>query len=429
VVIGDQSIGQSVISQSVVSQFWESPAEILASAVSHAGGIMVVNGRPHWSIWKPKLAISLVLIAIASLLLFAASQLSVAQASAPRTARPVIRLNIQQTTLLTATDTYTYYFPLVFRDYRVPTWHSAGLQANSINVIAVDPISPSVLYAGVFGAGVYKSSDSGTSWHLVNDGLPVSPKITQVVIDPKQHQNVYATLTYYPRFYYSRSGGQSWQPGGQVSLIPCALSTHPTIAGRLLMGVCAWDTWGGGGQLYKSDDDGLNWTEVFSKQVVARSIVAAPSEPLLVYAGGLSVYRSNDGGDNWTQVNAGLPDSQVWNIAIHPTQSLTVYATTLAGVFKTMDGGDTWSSWGISLPANGLRELRISRRDPSIQYATSDCSGVYVSLDEGQHWQPINYGLGNLCVNDIALDSSSLHLYAATEDGIWQLDLTNGVQQ
>jgi photosystem II stability/assembly factor-like uncharacterized protein len=410
-----------VIGQSVVSQFWESPAEIIASAVSHAGGIMVVNGRPHWSIWKPKLAISLVLIAIASLLLFAASHLSGAQASATRTVRPVIRSNIQQTPSLT--DTYTYYFPLVFRDYRVPTWRSTGLQANNVNVIAVDPISPSVLYVGVSGTGVYKSSDSGTSWQQVNAGLPLSPTIYLVAIDPSHTQNVYIGLTSYPRFYYSENGGQSWSPGGGLQHMPGALSAHPTITRRLYVGVGQFE--GSGGELFRSDDGGMKWTEVLSKQVAARSIVIAPQDPL-IYAGGRNIYRSEDGGDSWTQITTDLPDSQVWDIALHPTSPLTAYVGMSDGIFKTTNKGDNWSLWGIELPSGGVRKLRIDSRQPKNQYATFYCQGVYASSDEGQHWHAMNGGLGNLCVNDLLLDVSSGHLYAATQDGIWVINLIKG---
>ena len=49
-------------------------------------------------------------------------------------------------------------------------WTSIGPFGGSINALAVDPQTPTTLYAGT-SRGVYKSTDGGTSWRAVNTGL------------------------------------------------------------------------------------------------------------------------------------------------------------------------------------------------------------------------------------------------------------------
>jgi photosystem II stability/assembly factor-like uncharacterized protein len=174
-----------------------------------------------------------------------------------------------------------------------------------------------------------------------------------------------------------------------------------------------------GGEVYKSDNDGLSWQWVITSQVLANSVVASPLDSSLVCVGGNGLYRSQDGGDSFVRLFDGLTFGKVWAIALHPTNSLTAYMTTSAGMLKTTNEGDDWLPWA----ADVLRELLVDQHDPEVQYATAYCAGVYISRDEGRNWRSMNVGLGNLCANDLVLDSTSTHLYAATEDGIWAIDL------
>jgi photosystem II stability/assembly factor-like uncharacterized protein len=51
-------------------------------------------------------------------------------------------------------------------------WHvvNKGLEDTDVRKLAINPISPSTLYAGTFG-GVFKSNDGGANWFAVNQGL------------------------------------------------------------------------------------------------------------------------------------------------------------------------------------------------------------------------------------------------------------------
>ena len=40
-----------------------------------------------------------------------------------------------------------------------------------IAALAIDPSTPTTLYAGTSGGGVFKSTDGGGSWRAVNDGM------------------------------------------------------------------------------------------------------------------------------------------------------------------------------------------------------------------------------------------------------------------
>lgn len=381
--------------------------------------------------WNVTLIIGGVFAITVSLLLFMMPYLVTAQDSTvPSALQLRAKSYVQQTIVLTSTNAYTYYFPLVFQNYYVPIWQLLGLEDSNVKDVAIDPSTPGVLYAATTDPqGIFKSADLGNNWYRVGNGLQDDVRVTQVAVDPNQSLKVYITAPSYPHFYRSENSGQSWQPGGDIPLIPKVLSPHPAIADRLFVGVGAWDVWGGGGWLCKSDDGGLNWTVVITQQVLAASIATSALDPSLVYVGGNGLYRSQDGGESFTSLTSSLPFSQIEAVAIHPTNPLTAYVSTEAGIFKTNDGGNSWLWWS-ELPSYQIQNLLINHHNPEVQYISSrNCEGVYISTDEGRHWHPINTGLGSLCVNDLESNEEFTRLYAATSNGIWILDLTDGGKQ
>src|SRR4029450_4485841 len=96
--------------------------------------------------------------------------------------------------------------------------------------------------------------------------------------------------------------------------------------------------------VFRSTDHGATWalrtTGLVGSDV--RALVAVPASPSTVYAGtyGDGVHRSTDGGQSWHR--RGLTGRFVYDLAMHKSSSLTVYAATDRGVYKTTDGGSSW---------------------------------------------------------------------------------------
>ena len=51
------------------------------------------------------------------------------------------------------------------------TWTRHGPECGRVYALAIDPQTPSMLYAGTYGGGVFKSTDGGTSWGTFDNGL------------------------------------------------------------------------------------------------------------------------------------------------------------------------------------------------------------------------------------------------------------------
>jgi photosystem II stability/assembly factor-like uncharacterized protein len=50
-------------------------------------------------------------------------------------------------------------------------WTSSGPYGGDVRALAINPANPATLYAGTFGGGVFKSTDSGATWAVANSGL------------------------------------------------------------------------------------------------------------------------------------------------------------------------------------------------------------------------------------------------------------------
>src|SRR5512135_2796186 len=52
-----------------------------------------------------------------------------------------------------------------------PVWSSTGPSGANINVLAIDPVTPAILYAGTDRDGLFKSTNGGETWIAINEGM------------------------------------------------------------------------------------------------------------------------------------------------------------------------------------------------------------------------------------------------------------------
>ena len=70
-------------------------------------------------------------------------------------------------------------------------WTTHGPEGGSVPALAIDPKTPSTLYAGTACAGVFKSTDGGAHWNAINTGLH-GVNVRALAIDPLTPATLYA---------------------------------------------------------------------------------------------------------------------------------------------------------------------------------------------------------------------------------------------
>ncbi len=213
--------------------------------------------------------------------------------------------------------------------------------------------------------GVYRSKDGGATWQKVlykNESVGA----IDLAIDPMDSRTVYAALwaTRRPPWYIyapsngpgggifkSTDGGSTWQqltnglPDGTGRI---GLAVAPTKAGRLYAIVDA-DAKNGG--LYRSEDAGVSWARISGdSRIWGRGwyfckVTADPKNADVVYVSNTSLYRSADAGQNWTPIKGAPGGDDYHQLWIYPEDPNRMVLASDQGAIVTVDGALTWSSW------------------------------------------------------------------------------------
>jgi photosystem II stability/assembly factor-like uncharacterized protein len=187
----------------------------------------------------------------------------------------------------------------------------------------------------------------------------------------------------------------------------------------------------GSGSLWKSSDQGLSWTCIFHDRETFSigDLAIAPSNPDVVYLGtgenlratrgftfpGTGVYKSVDAGKSWT--NIGLHDTHhIGRVVVDPNNSNLVFVAAMGhmwsrngerGLFITKDGGTTWNRALFVSDSTGVVDVVWDPVNQVLlaaawQMVQGRQSGIYRSVDLGQHWEkcrdgfPENEGIGRI---------------------------------
>jgi photosystem II stability/assembly factor-like uncharacterized protein len=210
--------------------------------------------------------------------------------------------------------------------------------------------------------------------------------------------------------------------------------------------------------VFRSSDSGRSWTTISpdltrndkSKQQdsggpitkdqatveyydVIFSLAESPKQDGVLWAGtddGL-VQLTRDAGKTWANVTPKeIPEwSMVSLIEASPFDSATAYIAVDAHkldnfkpyIFKTSDFGKTWAKIVTGLPDNSY--VHAVREDPArkgLLYAGTE-TGIYVSFDDGSHWQSLQLNLPTTPVHDMIVHGNDLAV-ATHGRAFWVLD-------
>jgi photosystem II stability/assembly factor-like uncharacterized protein len=209
--------------------------------------------------------------------------------------------------------------------------------------------------------------------------------------------------------------------------------------------------------VHRTRDGGVHW-ETISPDLTARppGTQGASGEPITRDATGEEVYStlysirespvqkgviwagSNDGpvhvtrddGKTWTKVTPPMPaGGRIQNIEPSPHRAGSAYVAAyryLLGdfapyMFRTDDFGKTWTSITNGIAAD--EPTRVVREDPDragLLYAGTEF-GMYISFDNGAHWQTFQLNLPHTPVTDIKIAHKDL-IMATQGRSFWILD-------
>jgi len=104
------------------------------------------------------------------------------------------------------------------------------------------------------------------------------------------------------------------------------------------------------------------WTRIFNIEAGHFSVLTAYAAANTMRLDDMNphFWRTHDGGKTWTEINTGLPSGAVSNsIREDPRQKGLLYAATETQVWVSFDDGDHWQSLRLDMPAVSVRDIAI----------------------------------------------------------------------
>lgn len=297
-----------------------------------------------------------------------------------------------------------------------PGQTGSGLPAGmSVNEIVINPASPSILYAATSN-GILKTTTAGTQWASANSGLS-NTNVSALAIDPVTPTTLYAG-TVRSGIFKSVDSGNTWisSSSGLSNLNMTAIAVDPISPATLY---AATD----GGGVFKSINSGATWTAINGGIIdfTIQTLAIDPTTPATIYAGGFSggVFKTINSGLSWTTSNSGLAFTNVVHLAIDPVTPTTVYASTVGGgVYKTTNGASTWIPSNSGFTGLSPNKVEIDASTPANLYASTFDAGVFKSTDSGATWTSAVSGLAVTNNTAITLDQGTpATLYVGATDG------------
>lgn len=278
-----------------------------------------------------------------------------------------------------------------------------------IQCVAVDPNRNGVTYCGTFGAGMFRSEDSGRTWTALR--ALKEPNVMAIAV---AHDGTVYAGTELSAIYRSADRGEIWQPLHSLLTLPSSKAwsfpprpqTHhvqsilPSLANRNRLHVAIE-----AGAHVRSDDAGATWLDrVSSSPRDTHSLAVHSQDPTRLHsAAGDGYFESVNDGDSWRRMTDGLVHQYCWSVAVSSADPTTLLLTASQSAYAAhykesacsfvyrRSGNNAWQLLGGGLPdrqGSRIAVLAASYVEPGVFYCSSE-GRVYRSADGGEHWQQL----------------------------------------
>jgi len=326
-----------------------------------------------------------------------------------------------------------------------------------VNVVTIDPSNPSTIYVGTPAGGIWKSTNSGTSWTPLSDELP-QIGVSGIAVDPTNSNTIYistgdrdASDTYSVGILKSTNGGTTWNTTGLTftgtSNFAGDIIIHPTNNQIIL---CATSD-----GIYKTLDGGATWILEQTGDFSQGSLRFKPTDPSVVYAtSNNKFYKSTNTGDTFNNITSGLSASAATGrmlLDITPANANYVYvlsintSNALNGIYQSTNSGTSFNktsgSTDILESTQGWYDLAlaVSPTNPNVLF--TGCLNIWKSSNGGSSVTKVNnwsapssptYTHADIhflqFLNGKLYCGSDGGIYVSEDNGLSFTDLTNGLQ-
>ncbi len=293
-----------------------------------------------------------------------------------------------------------------YRVYAPQQDNSTVSVPSRITGVAVDPRDPNIIYGGCKGQISRLDLRTGQERQIwvYPEGMESMPNAevrnrfqweAQIVISPHNPD-----VIYHPSHMVHRTTnhGQSWEtispdltnfeqhrhlhldlPGGPITHDQTSVEVYGVIFAFAESPLTEGELWAGSddGLIHISRDGGQTWNDITPDGLTLHStvdkIVVSKHQPGRAFAA-VQRYRmddftpyfygTDDYGQSWKLSTSGIPAGHpIRSIAEDPDRDGLLYAGTEFGLFVSFDNGDHWQSLQLNLPVTPVMDLQVHEKD------------------------------------------------------------------
>ena len=268
-------------------------------------------------------------------------------------------------------------------------WHPVGIE--EYGYAAPDPLDPDIVYGG-------KVTRYDRRTGQIQDIEPKPLRSYRVLrTEPLQFSPIDPRSLYFATntLWLTKNGGKDWKEispdlSRETYDLPPTLAAYadsptakPIRRGVIYsLGLSPVDInrlWAGtdDGLIWTSTDAGAHWANVTPPELKpfwkVFNMDAGHFDALTDYAAVNTLrlddmrphlFRTHDGGKTWKEIDNGLPEGAATSaIREDPKQKGLLYAGNETQVFVSFDDGDHWQSLRLNMPASSVRDLAIKDDD------------------------------------------------------------------
>ena len=222
-----------------------------------------------------------------------------------------------------------------------------------------------------------------------------------LVFSPHDSNTLYAAAQV---LFKSTNEGQSWEvispdltrndkskqgpSGGPITKDNTSIEYYDTIFTVMESPVQAGTIWTGAddGVVSVTRDGGKNWAnvtppkEIMPEWIQINSLDASPFDAGTAYVAATMykhddykpyLYKTSDYGKSWKKITNGIPDGAFTRVIREdPNKRGLLYAGTETGLYVSFDDGNNWQSMQFNLPLVPITDLAIHKREAELVAAT-----------------------------------------------------------
>jgi photosystem II stability/assembly factor-like uncharacterized protein len=269
-------------------------------------------------------------------------------------------------------------------------WHPVGVE--EYGYVAVDPLDQNIIYGGKITKFDKRTGQvQNIAPEAIRTGKYRFLRTAPVLFSPVDPKTLYYAGNV---LFKTQNGGQSWKVispdlSRETWEIPASVGiyTEEKMKSMPRRGViytiapsfknlntiwCGTDD----GLIHLTNDGGLHWKNVTPSAITSWSKIslmeASHFDEQTAYAAvncirlddqKPHIYKTNDGGKSWKEIVNGLPNDPINVVREDPYRKGMLYAGSERAVYVSLDEGEHWQSLRLNMPATSIRDLVIKDND------------------------------------------------------------------